>query len=676
MTALVRSFPCLLAGLLAGAPASQALTIYRIGGEDVDLPDIDGLEVVRLSWDELPAPASDAPVTFVQLPWAGAVEDAHGSTSLLQIGANSIVPQRLDPDVNLTPLIRSRGGSIESTEGYAFKDTEEALKDLFDENPKTAYSGGGSHFTFSDKLAGGNRGPVRVIVFNLGGAFPLSRIRLYPTPKYADQRIMKEFTIGINDARLTLNDDYGDPHGFESLEMHRIYSVYGFTIHYNVALSAEENTVSTIEVDLDGTPVWNIIFDAPVGNWEIAEFEIYGDGFAGHATYRSNIIDLGRSAALGDLVWSGERDPDAEVKLTMRSGSTPDPNDYWRNTFRGDERVRFDVNGKVLTRKAYARLEGGERGGITPNVHNWQAWNSPFDFGSQEAEVPADRPRRFAQFNVEFATPAAARSGSRLDYLQFDVSSPPVASQVVAEIDPPVVEAGTLTRFRYLLLAALEDTLSFDSIEIETPIEVASVDSIFIDGVYLDRSQWELERNSTGFVVTIPTMDVHRTNDLVEVVFQTEVFEFGTEFKGRIFNSSRPDEVRQRVRPGDADELVDSNTLNVALVELAASSIQGLDLSTSVVTPNGDGVNDELEIRFDVVNLSGSVPVTLTLYDLAGSKVTEAFAGVVASGRHPATWDGTGADGQPVLPGVYILRLNVDADEGDDAILHVVSVAY
>ncbi len=41
-------------------------------------------------------------------------------------------------------------------------------------------------------------------------------------------------------------------------------------------------------------------FLAPSANWEIAELEIYGDGFASRANYISNIVDLGGRSSLGN----------------------------------------------------------------------------------------------------------------------------------------------------------------------------------------------------------------------------------------------------------------------------------------------------------------------------------------------------------------------------------------
>ena len=75
--------------------------------------------------------------------------------------------------------------------------------------------------------------------------------------------------------------------------------------------------------------------------------------------------------------------------------------------------------------------------------------------------------------------------------------------------------------------------------------------------------------------------------------------------------------MRQALTAGNADPLVDSNTLSVGLVNVEEKAVNALKLSSPVVTPNGDGINDALEIEYELLNLFGAVPVALELYDLS-----------------------------------------------------------
>lgn len=56
-------------------------------------------------------------------------------------------------------------------------------------------------------------------------------------------------------------------------------------------------------------------------------------------------------------------------------------------------------------------------------------------------------------------------------------------------------------------------------------------------------------------------------------------------------------------------------------------------------------------------SLSEPGHVTLTLYDATGRRVTVLADGRYDAGRQSVTWDGKGASGQPLTPGVYFCRL-------------------
>lgn len=662
--ALIALSPCWM------AEASATLYVYRLGGAE-DLPG-----------PEFPA---DWDVEFVSLPWTPVDEDRFGRALLVETSGGSIGPERMDPAVNLTPTLRERpGGWIKSSDGYGFED-EPQLDFLFDGDPATAYDGGGSHYkggsSCSSRLprsqCGANRNlpgtNSKAIWLSLGGAFPIHRVRMYPTPKYFDERPVKSFLIGTSD---------GDPLKEGTRDMN-FYWRSG-PLNFNLRHIMLENTVPLVELDMGNVPAHHVFFETIVGKWEVAEFEIYASGFAPRASYVSNILDLGEPASLGTLTWSGSRDEGAAVELTVRNGSDTDPNVYWRNTFRGEERSRFDASGKPLTRDAYFDLEAGERAGIAPDTRNWDFWTPPLDFDRGEDRLVANLPRRFIQFSADFLSQRPVQAGSRLDYIEFTVSKPPIVSALAAEITPAQVESGETVRFAYTLLPEFgEDDLGFDSIEIDTPARAASVDTVILssptDAAAIDTLDVSaLARvGADGFVIPLPEeyrRDAQSSLIPIRIIFRARVFQYGTVFSGRVFDSTREWEVRQRIAAGDADPLIDGNSLSVSLTEIEAEPVAGLRLSSPALTPNGDGVNDELAIEYELVNMVGSVPVTVSFYDLSGRKV----AGIVSerqSGSFRETWDGT--DGRNLLPpGIYLLRLDVETDAATGAVTEAVALVY
>ncbi len=169
---------------------------------------------------------------------------------------------------------------------------------------------------------------------------------MQPSQSFFNERFIPDFRLGTNDGGF---GTAGTMDGYvEWRGQARLY----FDVRYDI----RENTTPLLDLKLPDEPVAGILFQA-VNNlpWEIAEFEIYGDGFASRANYTTQLIPLGCDGAdllgctpdhlssLGELTWDGEIPEGARLDLSMRSGDDDDPNIYWRNTFRGDERTTLDA---------------------------------------------------------------------------------------------------------------------------------------------------------------------------------------------------------------------------------------------------------------------------------------------------------------------------------------------
>ncbi|MSR83397.1 MAG: hypothetical protein EXS58_10815 [Candidatus Latescibacteria bacterium] len=626
---------------LWGLAPAGALTIYRIGGES------------------LPPPDPGAPHEFVQLSWASVDQDKHGESRLLKISPGGIEPLQLDPEVNLTPTLIGQGGQFYVLEWTGWEPKVEDNVLFFDRDPDTAYLGDG-HFAV--------HGPAQKnIFFEFGGPFPIRRVRFYPRQQFMDERFMESFRIGTNDGN-SLKDGTRE---------YRSGGNYGTSVlDFNIAYDVHENTKPVIDLELPPGPVQRLFFQAPEntrGIWEIAEFEIYGEGYVPAAGYVSNTIDLGNLASLGSLSWEGRQDPQAKVQVSMRSGDDDEPNVYWRYTFRGDERTRFDAKGRPLTLATYKVLELGEKAGITHDTEHWEFWAPPYDFAAGQAAMVGSRPRRFVQFKADFLSDD--HDGGQLDYLQFSVSIPPLASQVLAEISPVVASAGKPTSFTYRLKPSFNTgDLGFDTVEIDTPARPLGVDGVRVSGRSVD---YQLVRqDERGLALRLPPIDLQGTEELIEVDFRAEVFKYGTIFAGRIYNSAHPQEVAQTLTPGDADELVEGDALRVDLETIEGQSIQDLRLVPGVFTPNGDGINDRVHIEYNLLNLAGGVPVSLEVFDLSGRQRAQVYADRQVSGRSEHLWDGTDGQGRVLAPGLYIVRLKVEADKGTSTSQAVVSLVY
>ena len=653
-----------LAACLLPVRETGALTIVRIGGQGLPAPE--GAELVQVTWRE-------------------AASGDFGSTRLIAFENGTIAPVFTSPDENLTPSIRDRGGSVRVSTTAGRLQNEPQIDNLLDGNPATVYEGSAGKRA-SEGISSYNALSLydpgcdcdvqyKVLVFDLGHPYNISRIRFGARPEHALDRFIPELTVGVTAAspvrpggvpRLLNRFKFGGPTRQLPLQVGHI--------EFDVLFEEFENTRSGFDLKVD-SPVQAVVLAAPLDLWEIDEFEIFGGGYVPTAGYVSGIMDLGGRASLDALTWAGEASPGASVGIRARSGADEDPNFYWRNTFKGDRQSRFDPGGEELTRAAYERLEGGEAAGITPDSENWEFWTAPSEISSGGIDLAATLPHRFAQFAVEFSSSSDA--GSRLDHIQFRITQPPIASLLIAEIDPPETRLGEVTSFTYKLFAAVsEEDSGFDSIQIDTPAP-PHVDGVRIGARSLGDDDYEVEPwNGRYTVVRIPFIDVQLSGELIGIDFRAEIFQASTLFSGRVFDSTRPEEVRHRIAPGDVDPLTDGRGLTVRARNLQRRSIQ--KLAVSAVTPNGDGVNETLEIRYELVNLAGNVPVVLEVLDLAGGRVTCLEKVGRGSGRFSASWDGRRRETGGLLlpPGLYLLSLTVKADSGTETALVPVPLIY
>ena len=104
--------------------------------------------------------------------------------------------------------------------------------------------------------------------------------------------------------------------------------------------------------------------------------------------------------------------------------------------------------------------------------------------------------------------------------------------------------------------------------------------------------------------------------------------------------------------------------------------IQSLALSTPVLTPNGDGVHDQLQIRYSLFRLPGAVPVALEVYALDGRRIARLDKGRQDSGDQAIMWDGRDETGQLLPPGLYLLSLALQTQFVQAKQLLAVGIAY
>ena len=589
-------------------------------------------------------------------PW----DEIGAVRKLMDITSHSgwIGPREIDPEENLTYLLYLGTGRQAWLSWEPKKFFE--LFDLF----HGAYISSG-YFEAAPV------GPLRAwtIFLDLGAPFGIHCVRFHPLEKdalwyrllasatgrsYVANHPPQWMEIGVNE---------GDPKNMDVSGQPILTPVWGQEVGPEPVVDARFPVHPARYVGIRTTarsPLFNI-----------DQLEIYGEGFVSESVYFSPIIDLNGLTNLGQIRWEGEKDPEAEIVIRTRSGMDDDPNVYWRRTEQG-ELSPLDEQGKELTKEGYEKLPSKDRGGITYDRDHWNFWSGayPFEGGSAGVWVVSPSPCRYFQIQIEMVGDYEAMR--RMDRIAFEYSQPVLAQQVLGEIAPTQVSPSERTTFHYAITPIMgRGDRGFDTLEIFTPIRADTVRSVRWEGVEIPGAI-EYRDDPTRFVVRFPR--VKRTWTPVEVDFDVAVLRYGTMFRGRVFDST-VDEVPQWVVPGDAHPQIHSSTLSVETA-LGDSLIVLTGVSPNPFTPNEDGVRDETWISYDLLQLTEEAPVRVRIYDLSGRLIRTLYAGDDRSGRYRWRWDGKDEAGKRVSPGIYLIRVCVEADALQDSKVGLVSVVY
>jgi len=182
----------------------------------------------------------------------------------------------------------------------------------------------------------------------------------------------------------------------------------------------------------------------------------------------------------------------------------------------------------------------------------------------------------------------------------------------------------------------------------------------------------DLTTTADGFVIDLPA--TVRSPLLIELSFSSTIYQNQTRFDLFLGNRNLGDDVRQLVEKGDANSDIASESVSVQL-PVNGLLLANLALSASVLTPNGDGVGDELIIEFDALKLVTPRPIAIHVYDLAGRRIRMLSDDGLAQ-RYRFTWDGRDEDGTTVPPGTYLVQVEIEGDSLTETAQRIVPVAY
>ena len=417
----------------------------------------------------------------------------------------------------------------------------------------------------------------------------------------------------------------------------------------------------------------------PERTWEIAEMEVYGEGFVTKTTYRTGVLNFGRPVAWSKIRWQGEVPEGTRLALRTRTGTTPQPNLFWKIGSTGSfERVSKDEYTTTYQVGRFSHIQA------TYDVDNWSFWSTPYDFaaGLRDPEAAgwedgtpllSPGPSRYLQLEVVMFSDGD--KAPRIDEMSLLFAEDPAAQSVIAEIWPVETENFEPQTFTYVVRPVLKDgDRGFDRLEIFTQVPASAVHSVAIDGrEIIDSFPPKLEEDR--IVISFEPFTAPRDNERrIEVVFDAKVLRFGAEFTGWVYDSTEP-ELKQQVRPGNATFRFAGDALSVR-TPVGGELVRKVTAHPTTLTPNGDGINDQTMISYDLRNIGAPRQIALRIFDLSGRLVREVISTPAVSGSFAAAWDGRRTGGDLVAPGVYLYQVDLTTDKGISAAAGTVAVAY
>ncbi|MCY3787482.1 MAG: hypothetical protein OXH63_01695, partial [Gemmatimonadetes bacterium] len=458
--------------------------------------------------------------------------------------------------------------------------------------------------------------------FDLGTRIPINRILFFPRP------------FGV--------DDQGRPYSEDFIRGYSLFSSDGLSFtqdnrpDYSLLRQVEFTREDTAEVlfPLQFIRFIRLHVNSP-NPFEIAEFQLFGTGFAPQASYTSKIIDLGDAANFSRLEWTvaGLRqegtdqvvveDSDTEIAIRMRTGTDDNPRVFFQLV------DRFTREREVVTEDEYNKLSQNERGGFQDDQVNWSLWSSPFTSSGQRITLPS--PRRYFQFEIAMKSQSIL-DGIQVSSLSVEHSIPPLAQQLIGEISvlddprPPrsvaVVPVGQFVTFTYDLIADVAGTdIGFDAIRIFTPSSQPKFGELFIGNPPEKVEPTEIIEELGSLTVLFPSSHRITGRDVLQIIFDAQVFVQGSFLNAEVFDT-QSEEVPQRVLSGDANPDVTTNTLRVlTAAESAREVLSSFEVTPRVFSPNGDAINEEALIALTLSQLVVPVEVEVAIFDLAGRRV-------------------------------------------------------
>ena len=389
----------------------------------------------------------------------------------------------------------------------------------------------------------------------------------------------------------------------------------------------------------------------------ISEYQFYGEGYPAELRLRSPILDLKGIRNTASVEWEDSQPAGTHIEVYTRTGNEV------------VEEVRYyDKKGKEITQKKWEKTPATQRGPVDTLQSigsDWSIWSPAYTRSDELFKSPS--PRQYLQVEVRLLSEdPQATATLRALHLNYEN---PIAIQTAGEVYPQQVQPGEAKEFTYFTRPTFGGrSQGFNRLTLN-----ASVPVVFTHLKIGDQDvQGTVDPTAEGFVLTLPS--VVKSEELVQLSFRSTIFQNRTRFDLFLSNTQLGEAVLQRVDEGDASTEVASESISVSL-PITGELLTNVSMVPAVLTPNGDGVGDEMRLEFDALKLLSPRPVQVTIYDLAGRMVSQLARPGLAQ-HHSFNWDGRDQGGQLVSPGTYVVHVEITGDSRTQTVERLLPVAY
>ena len=528
--------------------------------------------------------------------------------------------------------------------------------------------------------ADGRPNSVQFITLDLGVPVPVDSIVFFPpqTGLTSDNQRQRElFARAYEVSRTNVPVEWlifeNETASTGSSGYHPLDEIIASTFANNIS-------VVSLATDLRFTRFLRFKFGEVSTTTLLAEIEVFGRGYPQEARYISAPHSFGQAVSLGRVTWKFTRyrllpsgaitaDPTAPVQLNLqtRAGFDDNPKTFFIFDDLGrlvevDEKTYFD-SPRVVER--FSEGIAGFRAKRDDDIENWNNWS--VNYQASGDEIRSSDGAEFLQFRFTITTEDPLAFGV-LDSLAFEVS-PLLADRALAEIaldgragvDGAVeVPLGVAQRFAYHIRTEAGNRAGFDGIELEVPPGTRFLDLTIDDQPATEGEDFFLAANDGRLRFTFPT--AFQEDKAFRVRFQSAVFQPSVFLASRLFNTSAAS-LPQSIEAGDAHADVASNSIQVVSSDEALGILGAIGLSAPVVTPNGDGTNEQVAIGFDLFGVAGGA-LRVEALDLSGRRCAAILDAQAAAGPYALQWDARDERGKLVPPGLYLIRVEVEVDRG------------